>query len=60
MENLNETENEPATMKSGPINVFEIELNSTSPTLQVENDEEESKAGFSSFDNSGLSTYSNS
>ena len=55
MENLNETENEPASTKSGPIHMIEIELNSTSPTLQVENDEEESKAGFSSFDNSGLS-----
>ena len=50
-----EPDNQPTSTTGRDVNVFEIELNSTSPTLKVEDDEEESKAGFSSFDNSGLS-----
>ena len=58
MENLADPENQRTRHTSRDINVFELELNSTSPTMKVEDDDEETKEGFSSFDNSGLSLES--
>lgn len=52
MENLNDPENQDVRTNTAPVGLFELDLNSTSPTMRVEDGNEESKDGFSSFENS--------
>ena len=54
MENLADPDDERTRLNSHDVNAFEQELNSITPIQKIE-EEEETKEGLSSFDNSGLS-----